>query len=225
MRRSICGLSTLLLLTSLCVGCASSGPDEAALKTSLASRVDMAEPRVSPIPLKAMSNRQRALLGVEEGQPPPKRALSNLHATLANNPSLMEVYYPLGDRVFRAPEIPVEQRELIILRVAWLYQDKYEWAQHQKNALEAGWTREDLERIKIGASSGGWQHRDSVLLKATDQIVRNAYLDDEVWADLREFYSVSDVMVLVTLVTHFHWVATITRSFGVEPDAPLLYFD
>ena len=225
MRRSNFGLPILLLLTNLCNGCANSGPGEAVLKTSLGSRVDMAEPRVLPIPLHLMSDRQRALLGIEEGQPPTKRALSNLHATPANNPSLMEVYYPLGDRVFRAPEIPVQQRELIILRVAWLYQDKYEWAQHQKNALESGWTRDDLERIKIGAGSGGWQHRDSVLLKATDQIVRNAYLDDEVWADLREFYSVSDIMVLVTLVTHFHWVATITRSFGVEPDAPLRYFD
>ena len=38
---------------------------------------------------------------------------------------------------------------------------------------------------------------DRIILKAADQLVQDAYLDDEVWEALREQFSVQQIMVLI----------------------------
>ncbi|MGI9228578.1 MAG: SMP-30/gluconolactonase/LRE family protein [Gammaproteobacteria bacterium] len=184
----------------------------------------LAEPRVVPIPVSEMDARQKELLGATEGEPLPKRAQSNLFRTLMHHPELTAAYIPMGDRVFRAPEFPDQQRELIILRAAWLYQGRYEWSRHYDKALAAGWSPEDVERIKLGAAAPGWNELDRTLLKATDQLVRDAFIQDEVWATLREYYSVQDIMVMITLVTHYHWVAMMSKTLGVQPEKPVREF-
>lgn len=182
-------------------------------------------PRVDPIALEDMNSKQNALIGIVEGEPVPKRAGSNLFRTLMHHPDLMEVYLPMGDRVNKAPEIPEKQRELLIMRLAWLYQGKYEWSQHYGKALEAGWKADDLERVKVGHSAPGWSKSESALLLAADQLVKNAFLEDEVWAALREDYSVQDIMTMMTLVTHYHWVAMTTKTLGVQPQRDVIAFN
>ena len=181
--------------------------------------------RVPPIPLEMLSPRQRQVLGIVEGEPVPKRAMVNLHRTVIHNPDLMEAYYPLGNRIIRTSAFSDKQRELIILRAVWLYQDKWEWPRHYNNALIAGWTVQDIEQIKVGPDAPNWQGQNQILLRSVDQIVNNAFLEDNEWQGLRVHYSVADVLSLITLVTHFHWVATVTRSFGIDPGYELLNFD
>ena len=200
----------LNLFLGLLIGCTTSLAQESGTKSP------DAEPRVSPIPVEEMTAEQKDLLSIVDGQPLPKRATMNLFRTLAHNPELMSVYFPMGDSVNRAPQIPDKVRELLVMRVAWLYQGEYEWAQHHGPALAAGWTPEEIERIKFGPDAPGWSQSDRIMLKAADQLVQDAYLDDEVWNALREQFSVQDIMVLMTVVTHYHWVAMMTKTLGIE---------
>ena len=102
------------------------------------------------------------------------------------------------------------------MRIGWLYQGEYEWAQHYGPARRAGWTETEIEQVKVGPDAQGWSEFDRALLSAADQLVQNAYLEDNIWETLRERYSVKDIMVLITLVTHYHWVAMMTKTLGVE---------
>ena len=188
-------------------------------------RANTDESRVNPIPIEQMAEQQKRLLGIVDGAPLPRRAKSNLMRTLMHHPELMTLYFPLGDRVARAAEFSNRDRELVILRIAWLYQGEYEWRPHYRNALEAGWTEQEIERIKHGPNAAGWKSNEKALLSAADQLVRNASLDDDTWAALREDYSVQDIMILFTLVTHYHWAAMMTNSLGVEPDGPVYGFE
>ena len=206
MHRSI-PLIAFGLIVGTQVGCAVSLAQEPA---------DDPEPRVEPVPVAEMTTEQKELLGIEDGKPLPRRATTNLFRTLAHNPDLMSVYFPLGDAVNRAPQFPDKPRELLIMRVAWLYQSEYEWAQHREPALRSGWTPEDLERIKAGPDAPGWTQDQRTILKAADQLVSNAYLDDDVWQALSSQYSAQDIMVLMTVVTHYHWVAMMTKTLGIE---------
>lgn len=183
------------------------------------------QPRVLPIPVTEMNAQQKRLVGIVDGEPLPGRAKSSLFKTLMHHPDLFEVYGPMGDRVNKAPEIEDQQRELLILRLAWLYQGKYEWSQHYGKALEAGWSKEDLERVKIGSIAPGWSLKDQTLLSAGEQWVKYAGLDDDTWAALNEYYSTQEIMTLITLVTHYHWVAMISKTLGVQPDRTLEGFE
>lgn len=205
-------------IAALLFGCAPSSAQEHE------SGVISTERRVEPIPIEDMTDQQKRLLGIVDGEPLSKRAQTTLFPILMHHPDLMEVYDPMGYKVNTDPQIPAKQRELVIMRVAWLYQGKYEWARHYVNATKAGWTPDDIERIKLGPTAPGWSGFDRTLLKTADQLVRNAYIDDTTWADLREEYSVPDVMLLVTLVTHYHWVAMMSKSLEVEPDVEVRGF-
>ena len=181
-------------------------------------------PRVAPVPVSDMNPAQKEFLGIIDGKPLPNRARSSLFRTLIHHPELMAVYDPMAYRVNTTSEIADNQRELLIMRVAWLYQGKYEWSQHYPKALSAGWTEADIQRIKIGADASGWNSKDKTLLRAVDQWVETASLDDESWADLSEHYTPPEIMTLVTLVTHYHWVAMISKTFGVQPDKDVIGF-
>ena len=57
--------------------------------------------------------------------------------------------------------------------------------------------------------------QERVPINAADQLV----MEHHAWGALREEYSVADIMVLITLVTHYHRVSMITKSPGFIPRA------
>ena len=184
-----------------------------------------AQARVAPLSVDELDSRQRALLGVKEGEALPKRAGSDLFLTLMKHPDLFEIYDPLGYSINRSPRIKARDRELLILRTAWLYQGRYEWSQHYEKALAAGLTKDDITRIKTGPSASGWNDQDRALIMAIDSLVETASISDVTYAALTRRYDTQQIMDLITLVTHYHWVSMITKSFGIQPHLPVTDFD
>ena len=204
--RKIVGIC-LVLAMALQFGCSTLKADE---------ETQFIKTRLEPIPVENMNPAQKSLLGIVDGEPLPKRATMKLFRTLAHHPELMSLYFPMGDAVNRAPQIPDKPRELFVMRIAWLYQAEYEWAQHYGPAIKAGWSHQEVERIKLGSSAPGWTTMDRALLDAADQLISKAYINDETWAALRKDYSEQDIMVLMTVATHYHWVAMMTKTLGIE---------
>ena len=62
--------------------------------------------------------------------------------------------------------LSARERELGILRVGWLSQSEYQWAEHVGRALEAVLTREEIERVAEGAAVAGWSASERAMLKA-----------------------------------------------------------
>lgn len=174
--------------------------------------------RVQPVEVEEMNVQQKALLDIHDSQPLPKRAKSNLFKTLMNHPDMAASYFPMGDRANKSPEFSDKEREIIILRVIWLYQGQYEWSRHYDKALKLGWTAKDIERMKKGGKSDGWSPEIGSLLVATDQLVQQAFIDDLAWADLSKYHSTQKIMSLITIVTHYHWAAMTTKSLGIQPE-------
>ncbi len=172
--------------------------------------------RVEPIPLEALTEQQRALIGITEGQPMPPRAYSNLFRTLLHNTELMTAYTPFGDSINRTASFTPRLRELIILRVASNYQGEYETQRHRKKALQVGWSTADLARIEQWPHSDGWSELETALIMATDQLANNAYIEQPVWNMLRRHYSEADILAMIGLVAHYHWVTMMTQSMRVQ---------
>lgn len=184
-----------------------------------------AQARIAPIEVEDMTAQQKSLLGIVDGKPLPNRAKSDLFKTLMHHPDLFAVYDPMGYAVNRSPEISDKHREMVIMRTSWTYQGRYEWSQHYDKAIKAGWSAEDIQRMKAGPDAGNWTGFEHALLKSVDQLIATASIDDETWAELTEVYSAKQVMTLVTLVTHYHWVAMVSKSMGIQPNKPVTAFD
>src|SRR5687767_15602169 len=94
----------------------------------------------------------------------------NIFATLAHHPKLLKRWAQFGGTLLFGGALPPRDRELLILRTAWLCDAEYEWGQHVGIGLSAGLTEDEIERIHGGPTSSEWSERDRALLAAADEL-------------------------------------------------------
>ena len=87
-------------------------------------------PRVAPLDKEQRTPAQQAMLA--------SRPDFNIYKTLAHHVDLYNRWSPLGQFVLNGSSLPPREREIVMLRMGWLCQSEYEWAQHARIAQSAG---------------------------------------------------------------------------------------
>jgi alkylhydroperoxidase family enzyme len=141
----------------------------------------------------------------------------NVFKVLMNHPALVRRWTVFAGHVLRKQTLPVRDRELLILRIGWLNQAGYEWAQHVLIAKRAGITDEEIERVQRGPDAG-WSGVEAHLLQAVDDLFENSVISDATWAALSPKYSTEQMMDLVFTVGQYNLVSWALNSFGVPLD-------
>jgi 4-carboxymuconolactone decarboxylase len=150
--------------------------------------------------------------------------VANIFLTLANHPSLMRRFMPFGGKLLFKGTLPGRERELVILRTAWLCRSDYEWGQHVRIGLAAGLTDAEIARIPAGADDGEWPEFDATLLRATDELATARRLSGETWDALRARYDDQQMIELTLLVGSYGMVAGMLNSIGVEREPGVVGF-
>ena len=117
--------------------------------------------------------------------------------------------------------LPERDRELVILRVAYLCSARYEWGQHVAIARTAGLTDEEILRVAAGPDEPGWAAPDVALLRAVDELHDDFCISDATWAALAERYADEQLIELPMLAGHYAMLAGVLNSLGVQPERPL----
>lgn len=141
----------------------------------------------------------------------------NLFKILMNHPTLVRRWTVFAGHILRKQTLPARERELLILRIGWLNQAEYEWAQHVQIAKREGISDAEIERVKAGPQ-GGWGADDSVLLQAVDDLVEHSVVSDATWAALAKKYSTEQMIDLVFTIGQYNLVSWALNSFGVPLD-------
>ena len=141
----------------------------------------------------------------------------NVFKVLMNHPALVRRWTVFAGHVLHKQTLPARARELLILRIGWLNQADYEWAQHVEIAKREGLSAQEIERVKLGAA-GGWEQQDAMLLQAVDDLFENSVVSDAVWAALSAKYSTQQMIDLVFTVGEYNLVSWALNSFGVPLD-------
>jgi 4-carboxymuconolactone decarboxylase len=141
----------------------------------------------------------------------------NLFKVLMHHPALVRRWTVFAGHVLRKQTLPARERELLILRIGWLNQAEYEWAQHVEIAKREGITEAEIERVKVGPT-GGWAADDAALLQAVDDLYENSVVADATWAALAKKYSTEQMMDLVFTIGQYNLVSWALNSFGVPLD-------
>jgi len=169
-------------------------------------------PRIPPLADADRDDQARELLAHAGG---PASGAVNIFTTLVRHPGLFRRWLPFGGKLL-AGRIPARDRELLILRTGWNTRADYEWHQHVRIARAAGVTDEEIERVRAGPDAPGWSALDAVLLRAADELHRDACVTDATWAALTEHYDERQMIELPMLVGHYHLVAFTLNSLGVQ---------
>ena len=168
------------------------------------------------------STRARLLASwLPAGQAPPKP--SSVRATLARHEQLFDAWDPFGAAIFNGV-LPARDREVLILRTAWLTKCRVQWAYHEAPAARAGLTERDIAAIVEGPDSPALEAWDRVLVRVIDQLHESGRIDDPMWQLLADRYTTEQLIEVPLIAGHYVMIAYAVNSFGTpvpEGSAPL----
>ncbi len=142
----------------------------------------------------------------------------NIFKVLAHHPQLVKRWTPFAGHVLAKQTLPFRDRELLILRIGWLNQAEYEFAQHELIAKRGGVSDADIERLKEGPKAKGWSAEEAALLQVADDLYENSVVSDATWTALAKKYSTEQLMDAVFTVGQYNMVSWALNSFGVPLD-------
>lgn len=171
------------------------------------------EPRLAPLAEGEWSEEIDGLMRAGNREP------LNIFKTLAHHPKLMKRWLVFGAHVLSKSSLPARDREIAILRVGWLCQAEYEFGQHTVIGLASGIDEEEIQRITEGPDAPGWSDFDRTLLRATDELVGDAFITDATWQALGSRYSDEQRIDLIFCVGQYNLVSMALNSLGVQLDA------
>lgn len=174
----------------------------------------LSKPRIPPIPEHEWNEEQQEIFKNQRM----RGNVLNIFRTLANHQKLAKRWLVFGNHVLAKSTLPVRDREIAILRVAWRCQSAYEWGQHVLIGQQAGLTPEEIERVKTGAQTDGWTDHERLVMTAVDELKDDAFVSDETWAGLKRTYTDQQMMDLVFACGQYNMVAMALNSFGVQLD-------
>jgi 4-carboxymuconolactone decarboxylase len=172
------------------------------------------EPRIAPLPEQEWTAEQRELLDqVSRGG-----RVFNVFATLVRHPRLFKRWTPFAGHLLYTSSLTARDRELLILRTAWLAQAEYEWGQHVEIAKRCGLSPAEIERVALGPDAKGWSAAEAALLTAADDLFGDACLSDASWKALSARYDTAQLLDIIFTVGHYAMLAMALNSLGVRLD-------
>jgi alkylhydroperoxidase family enzyme len=153
------------------------------------------------------------IAGIPLGAGPP-----NIFTTLGRHRRLFRRWLLFAGALMPGGLLARADTEVVILRVAHNARSEYEWLHHERLALEAGLTGEEIARVRTGPEDGGWTPRQRTLLRAVDELHGERTISDEVWTDLRSHLSDEELIELCMLVGHYEMLAMTLNALAVQPD-------
>ena len=171
-------------------------------------------PRIPPLPESQWTDRHRALVA----QYAPDGRVGNGLATLLHVPEVVEAVLPFTTFLSRESSLPTRERELLVLRTAWLAQNQYFWAAHAASGRRAGLTETELRQVAMGPDADGWNPFDASLLSLADELFRNSSVTDATWTTLGVRYNLSQLVEAVINVNEHILLSMMFNAVGVQPN-------
>ena len=142
----------------------------------------------------------------------------NVRATLATNPTVAAGMAAMGRALLQQGTIPPRARELVILRMGWNCQSRYEFGQHTLMARTVGVSDDEIELLTRPLELGAWSAPDRALLEMVDDLHRDDCVSDQTWRELTAHFDAHDILEYMAATLFYRMVSGILNSCGVELD-------
>jgi 4-carboxymuconolactone decarboxylase len=128
-------------------------------------------PRLAPLKLEEIGDEAKeqirgiqAAFNISPDTPIPEVSLITLR-----HPAMFRCQMAMGIELAGRGTIPGRERELAVLRLAWLAGAAFEWSEHVDIGKRFGVTQEEIDRIKDGSSAPGWSEHEAAVLRAVEE--------------------------------------------------------
>jgi alkylhydroperoxidase family enzyme len=142
--------------------------------------------------------------------------LPEILRTMLRHPDLFARQTDVGIELLSHGALSPRDRELAVLRIGWLCQAPYEWGEHVLIARRLGITTEEVERITCGSDAPGWSEHEQAIVRAVEELHRDAMISDATWATLAKGLDERQLIELPILVGQYQAVAYYQNSLRLR---------
>ncbi|CAN7586936.1 hypothetical protein LJR219_004361 [Phenylobacterium sp. LjRoot219] len=142
--------------------------------------------------------------------------------TFAHHPKLADLFSQLNIHLLLTSTVPVRQRQIAIMRTAWLCKAKYMWSSHLRTSLGFGLEPELFRPLQVGADDPYFSDFETTIILATEELVRDRRISEESWRALSGEWDNQQLLDFMFTVGAYVLVAGVMRSTGVEREPELL---
>ena len=174
-------------------------------------------PRIAPLPAARWDERLQKLLAAAPGG---SDEPMHIFTTLAHQPELFRRWMGFGGALLDGT-LPGRLRELAILRTAYRFNGRYEWAHHLDLGAAQGINPGELAALGGDLSTVAWEPLERAVLAAVDETAADGMVSDRTWSALAARLDDAELVELLMLVAHYLMLSTVLRSLRVqlEPSA------
>jgi alkylhydroperoxidase family enzyme len=177
-------------------------------------------PRIEPVP---RAEWDETLIRLLAGAPGGVEEPMHIFTTLARQPELFRRWLGFGGALLSG-RLAGRIRELVILRTAYRFDGRYEWAHHIALAEAQGISPGETAALGGDLSDIEWDPFERAVLAAVDETADEGAVTDATWSTLAQRLNDAELVELLMLVAHYVMLSTVLRSLRVplEPSATAL---
>ncbi len=164
--------------------------------------------RIKPLDPSKWTDAHRAVIGPQ--------GVESQRAVCAYNLELCQKYWDFTTVLTSHYTLPLRDKELLILRTAWLSRGNFVWGAHSSGSgKQAGITDEELTRITKGPDAKGWSQFDAALLRAADELHSSRFVTDATWKTLAGHYNEGQLVEALFVVGNYTLLSMFHNSVGL----------
>jgi len=149
--------------------------------------------------------------GAAKSEPKPLGILT----VLANQPRLLGPLLGWASAIVLEGALPRRDHETLALRAAVNCRSDFEWGHHAVYGRAAGLSDEEITRVVAGPDAPGWSDADATLLRAADELHRDAQIGDSTWAALATRYENAQLVEVPLVVGQYTMLSMLANAAGV----------
>jgi 4-carboxymuconolactone decarboxylase len=142
--------------------------------------------------------------------------------TYAHHPKLADVFSQFNIHLLTTNTLPVKQRQIAIMRTAWITKATYMWSSHLNTSVLCGLSPELFGPIQVGASDPYFTDFERTVIRATEELVENRKVAADTWDLLMGEWDNQQMLDFLFTVGCYVLTAGVMRSVGIERQENLL---
>jgi 4-carboxymuconolactone decarboxylase len=145
----------------------------------------------------------------------------NVYRLMAHHPALLSAWADLRNHIVLENTLVPREQEIVILRTGHRLKSAYEWTHHVQRGKAAGLTAEEIEAARREPSCWRTGARETVLMRAVDELIDEARLSPATVRDLRAIIGTEGVLDLMATVGMYTTLGFVTNTFEPPIEASL----
>jgi 4-carboxymuconolactone decarboxylase len=179
-------------------------------------------PRMAPVSPEEMNEERRAFLEKWTGGFFSGADKHPVLLTVAHNPRLADVFSAFNIHLLTTNSLPVKQRQIAIMRLAWLTKATFMWSSHLNTSLSCGLDDAMYEPIKVGAFDPYFTDFEKTVIRATEDLIAGYEVSEKNWNALMREWSNEQMLDFLFTVGCYMTIAYVMRSARVQRQPELL---